>query len=519
MHLFCCLTYYDPESDDDIDLLPREAISDLHAATKMARGDFAGLVGMLGIEDIPSDWCSLKWEILNSYLIEDWRRARHIFDRAESIEVIQRADLWKLRGGFRTLRINGAKLPAGPFTNTLSSPFMIDFLSDEPLLFRAGDTDEIVQAGALLLGRSLIRTGCTAPQQCDDPTAVQEAIHDLSRAVSCDPAIHPVYRAMLAQCYLIAGRFRDAATEYRNLLPHTKGGQWNRFRQDVYSALVACLREDGSLDEAKAEIEKQLVEAPDTPQLFLQLAAIEATRSNFKAAAECVRRELEVHPQTDSDWRLSALLALGETLPTAKELLTELKSRRDVYLPLISLLKSYWPTFNALSSEASELWAVCDWLRHYHDEQARMQGTLRRQAAENAARAVEIELRQRVFEAYRHSLRQSRVSLDETRAAFRDPQRERTHVFCRFLLPEQRGNLALGQMLYVLRESRASHDPVFVAFGQSIISRCPLMHAQVETLSAITEFRNPAIHHNRATTDPSAIIEKCRRVLDVLVGL
>ncbi len=49
--------------------------------------DLRTLVGLLPVEECPNDWRTIKWEILNSYVIGDWERAKQLYDHAELVRL------------------------------------------------------------------------------------------------------------------------------------------------------------------------------------------------------------------------------------------------------------------------------------------------------------------------------------------------------------------------------------------------------------------------------------------------
>ncbi len=63
--------------------------------------DFALLVRHLVVEDCPPNWRSIRWEILNSYVIRDWERALDLYGRAEKLGVTDPVDIQLMRGQFR----------------------------------------------------------------------------------------------------------------------------------------------------------------------------------------------------------------------------------------------------------------------------------------------------------------------------------------------------------------------------------------------------------------------------------
>src|SRR5947209_2300054 len=49
------------------------------------------------------DWRTIRWEITNSYLVDDWERAFQLYDRAAQLALARAADLLLMRGHLQFL--------------------------------------------------------------------------------------------------------------------------------------------------------------------------------------------------------------------------------------------------------------------------------------------------------------------------------------------------------------------------------------------------------------------------------
>ncbi len=67
--------------------------------------DLKTLVALTPVEKCQNDWRTIKWEILNSYVIRDWERARQLYDHAELVGALDELDLQLLRGHFNFLLV------------------------------------------------------------------------------------------------------------------------------------------------------------------------------------------------------------------------------------------------------------------------------------------------------------------------------------------------------------------------------------------------------------------------------
>jgi len=238
--------------------------------------DLSLVVRQLKAEDIPDDWRVIRWEILNSYAISDWKRALKLYSIAEESNLLDLCDLELIRGQFRYLLVFGPKLG-----------FELESLWWEP---------KILGADSLLLPfMSGLRLNQFKPELTDSTIdTLRDASNDLEKALSKRPELSPLYGPMLARCYFSTGRLHDAAVIYEQALTEwAKGG----IRQWIYESLKMIYQESHLPEKAIALLERWAAEFPDEKGLYMQIAELQAQVANLGRCPLVFERRWSVIPK------------------------------------------------------------------------------------------------------------------------------------------------------------------------------------------------------------------------------
>ena len=186
------------------------------------------------------------------------------------------------------------------------------------------------------------------------------------------------------------------------------------------------------------------------------IAELQVQAANLEAVPINIRKEVERNPEVDRDWRITALLALGETRDVSKELLSELESDDAKFKLIPSLLKDYWPSFAGLSDKARNEWTTGTYLR-YHLVPQGYRAVWSGKSGHAYANAVELELNSRVFSRFRESVLTTR-SVEQFAGVAIDHQGESRVLlpYIRKVYPYDRESLTLCDMAFLIDKCNRS---------------------------------------------------------------
>jgi tetratricopeptide (TPR) repeat protein len=470
------------------------------------------VVRFVPVEECGNAWRDVRWEILNSFLIEDWDRATRLYNRAEDLQLKSVGEIAVLRGQFRFLTVFGGRIEENvrKLLNSSDIRLALNSLFWEPEIYWPDGSHELGESDqlkALLLFESGM---CDADRELtlDDSSkaTLLDSANDLQKALLALPDLPYVYRALVGRCHYCTGHFHDAAEQYSALL-RTQGqlGQPKASRR-LFASLSLSYRQAGETDHAKEILEGWAREFPDEKGVYLQLAELEALGTNYHRIAEYLRKEIEKNPAMEEDWRLSALLVLGATHDTSKTL--DVLRDTPLWQPLYSVLAEYWPPFPRLAENAKDEWACGIAFIHLS---ALPESIRLRKAAEACARAVEIELRDRIFRPYKKHVNE-RPSL---KLMAEQGLRERTSgKFCEFLARD--GTVTLGEMARILGRRGGMAEQIFRDFQVWLSGSQRRLMQSLQQLDPILAFRSPAVHEGLTKTDPMEVIRSCKIVMEAL---
>ena len=394
--------------------------------------DLRTLVGMLSPDECPHDWRRIKWEISNALAGSDWHRVRQLFKLAEAFHSTQDRDLWALRGQlsfFMAFDKDRAKrLETHYWLLSVNFP---DLGVGSPLVLEAYGVG-LVRAPKQILGGK--------PDQKMRETA-RDARNDLEKALQSRTDLGPAYHAMLGACHLALDDYAHAADEYsivlncettfrrlmlldyiravtreagsidaEGLMKRLREGDFSSFLKDFKPDLLRVLAKShglaGEREEAEAVYRQWAKEYPNDPQVYLHLAELFAQELNYEEAYKALRKAVDLKPELEQELPYKVALPLGaiaaEHLDLDRLTREAIKEHPEIEKLLDLPFPDVWSTYSKLSPEARGPWLSASFQTYYIPSiQPASAPQCRQIGAEKFAKAVEIELRQCVFEAFK----------------------------------------------------------------------------------------------------------------------
>jgi tetratricopeptide (TPR) repeat protein len=508
------------------------------------RRDLRTLVGMLPIEECPHDWRRIKWEISNALAGRDWDRVRQLFKLAEAFHSTEDRDLWALRGQlgfFMAFDKDRAKRPETHYW--LLSVNFPDLGVGSPLVLEAYGVGLVRAPKQILEGK---------PDQKMRETA-RDARNDLDKALQSRGDLGPAYRAMLGACHFALDDYAHAAGEYsivlnsettfrrlmlldyiravtreagsvdaEGLMERLREGDFSSFLKDFKPDLLRVLAKShvlaGEREEAEAVYRQWAKEYPNDPQVYLHLAELFAQELNYEEAYKALRKAVDLKPELEQELPYKVALPLGaiaaEHLDLDRLTREAIKEHPEIEKLLDLLFPDVWSTYSKLSPEARGPWLSASFQTYYIPSiQPASAPQCRQIGAEKFAKAVEIELRQCIFEAFK---KETSGNLNVKAVAEQARTDQKASLFAEFLVGK--GRLALGQMAFILREARAGKGELIRLFGDWTRQHFPKLDGpQLDVLKKIYVPRNLESHES-ASLDVKEVPKLCRGFLDALLA-
>jgi hypothetical protein len=192
--------------------------------------------------------------------------------------------------------------------------------------------------------------------------------------------------------------------------------------------------------------------------------------------------------------------------------LSELKSHKEIYEPIKSVLTEYWKRFIHLEDQAREMWIYGTWLLHFGSDDPRMQSQCERSASAEFAKVVEVTLLRVVFSHFREYAKKTPEVDQMARAGL---ESDEFGSFSKFLVWKD-APFSLGQMLHVLTHYQDTRDSLFRQLGMWLERHYLDLSVMIDKLNTINSFRRPEAHGKKAKKDPHVVRDLCRKVLEVL---
>lgn len=479
---------------------------------------------VLGVRiDQLDDWSRIQWELTNSFVAKDMDLLGRLLNRAAQLQAMADADLHALGGQARFALAFEAELEACARGDPASAARRAGLDSVKPVLqgvIESGTVRNLLWDSQLLDGQGVGSCFCflastsfsikTTQKEFD---LISDGANELKKAFSRRTALPGVYRSMLARCYYGLKEWGPAAENYALALESEKQSEASNWRYLLYLSIAASYRSAGEIDKAIESLEGCAQEFPGRKDLHLEVAELQALRGNYSAVYEHLEQEKLSDPGFGEDWRFSTILALGgigEMLNREAGLREKLIQAHPVIAQAInSIVAEYWPGFGALGEEARKEFEWGSFLFHYcRHLQKDLESQSLGWSAVAFAKAVEVELKERVFARFRehalsHGGKQQQPSQEE-----------------RVLQDYVSGKpaLTLGQMKYVLEKGGRAKGGILRALHKWVQDHYPkLTHPLLLTkLGYLAELRSTGVHGEPNIREASKAPQHCRALLDAL---
>jgi tetratricopeptide (TPR) repeat protein len=291
------------------------------------------------------------------------------------------------------------------------------------------------------------------------------------------------------------------------------------FKPDIYLSIAKSYVLFGDTEKAEQFLETLVRDYPRLKGGHLMLAEAQAKAGNYDQAYQSLRKEIEVDPILEEDVRTRVALALGGTLqePKNMEAIAEAFLRANVQVEhlLDSLHTELWPQYRELGPDARRKWLTAVCVMHYFPPMAPQQRqTLLEESAGAFCKAIEIELRARIFDAYKRETQKNPTLRNHVKESLSSVGAE---PFCKYLLAQC--PLTLGEMVKILSLSRAPCVPVFRDFDAWLTQSFPYVRKTISVFEEIRRIRNLSTHGSVPTEEALRVPKLCREALNVLLGV
>src|ERR1039458_6002939 len=450
-----------------------------------------GSVTLIDVDEC-KDPRHIRWEIVNASAIQDWSRAKGLYDRLEALAAkAEVAKLWALRGRHDLLSVF-----AGSWE--LSG---LDWWACR----RARGVNRYLLCSCALF-RKCARELC--PEELN---RLGDAANYFAKALRANGDLDIVYRLLSVRCQVALGKWHDAAAECRRLLRGGRSqfsspfnlepndaGDWF---SEVYSLLVETCSSAGETEEAIVACQEWSEEFPEQLGIHERLSQLYQSTGEIGKAHEHLLKEGDLNPKILQDPLVSRAIAFGDCFREMETKLNELQRRapsRD-FDSVHALVRSEWPAVEKLTRESIESWVWGCYLLQKRDPN---DPTL---SALCFGRAVERELCAKVFRPFRESLR----------LAERQSMGNESGPLPKFL---NKNEIELGTMLmeFVKYQKKPSLEAVS-QFRKWLEAERPDLPAALRAidLETILDIYNPTKHLNgtRYSWDDALQMEKLTRAV------
>jgi tetratricopeptide (TPR) repeat protein len=459
--------------------------------------------------DHPQDFKTLRWEILNACAVRNFELARGVYEDLPKSRTLTDADLHQVMGRFF---------------------FLVAFLDDDGPPLQVWEPSPGCNLFLQIQLTFLVLT--TDPVPAGRSTEwVRDAANALEKARGKNPQLLPVYRFMLARCYLAVGDFGKAAAEYQSLLdrgwdvPFGDAGFFCLDRADVrfllYKQLVTA-HQGCDVAGAVASAERWLEEFPERPEPRKRLAELQHEQGNDTAAIENLLEGYALAPAPEGDWMATLMINLGTRAAGADRVIEAVERRLDQKPELQAFLESviatYWPACESLSPEARKSWIAATELLLDPISRDRLGEEVWWLGGFASAKALELELKAKVFAPFSGFVRGDEEHLRVARAA---AGRDKLGAFAKYLVGQGRPAALPLQLEYLKWTLDPRHSLIWL-FHRWLNEKHRLLVDAVaavgeQELYEIGELRNAGTHESLSRSQADGLYAAVRELLAAVV--
>jgi len=464
------------------------------------REELGALVSLPNVAEL-IDAKRVSWEIANSCLISDFGRAETLFLRAQEVDRANAALTCALFGEFHLLRALSAK--------------------PEDIALCALRLAPPATKLAVRLARWAVAVDDGTGSE--DKPRLEEARHWFERAVNNKVSLPGQHAAAVARCYFIEQNYLRAGELFQATLDAggmALEGEQAGFNDELNAALQLAVARSheraGESPRAKAVLEKCLEAFPKYGPAFRRLAELSITMgADYRGAYEALVRWADVEPQLKADIWVRTLRGLGgiKGEQAVQRMLDEFFDAHPHRLRWVeSAVRSHWTALDDLSEKAKGQWLYGCWILWWRPPG--FEAIDYAAATGYFSRALEIELRERIFARFVESLGDATdLRSDLDRPALNARGKSAWHR-----LLEGKGTL--GEMLTELDPSRDSLLLASTRLREWLKERFPRLSRGFvkEEANRIKSLRNPSEHageQTRARAEEACAL--CRKYLEYIV--
>ena len=446
---------------------------------------------------------TLRWEIVAAAAGEMWPRVRALFDRWRALYPAEWATIEELRARVLWLSVCGVSDDG----EGVEAVWLPNLPSPLPAWF----AELFVLTRAILEGSAKSDAVDPSTLTPEGRERLADALVSLEKAMDGGHQPNVVSAVILARCRFLLGRARQdasllsaAAETYQTVLQLPENvwadaGMPGNFipRDRLYECALACRKEAAQFSQAEALIREWLSVSGDRPAIWEHLAEVQIKQLDLEGARASIINAIANNEKYQTDWKATLLVGLATKRDPIAAIEAALADERALNPSVAELAEAlsarYWPPFESLSRNSRTMWV--NGVRLLHDPQlARLLSDARFQSAGHSfAVAVENELRGRVFDPFLEAhpwIAQKFKHGDDNLAGA-----------ALIKYAARRGELTLGQMVFLMADCSESSDPVLTTLRSWLESHARSLLRLMDQLRRLATHRNRVSHGNISRTD------------------
>lgn len=397
---------------------------------------------------------SLRWEITNSSVIQDWDRTLGLIDRLRSLGAITVSECRALKGQLYVCSVVAPRNEAedqgeeGQVEKDLPAWWVPRM---DRAYFPGGDLGSWIRPLGLLAWGMKLTDG--AEYSPGERARLSDAAHEWDVCFEDNSDLLGAYRAAWGKCQFLSGDYLRAAKQFDRLISCGCGLPSEMealLRPGLYLNAAECFREGGDIEAAIRHLEECGEKFPRTGGLWLKLAQLYLSRPLDRDLQQnvlaCLRKEEEIDPAFGDDPRTSIAFTLAELggtgLPVALREFAE--SNPEICQVMEVLVSRHWAGFQSLDQDSRKRWVVA---AAFLWGASPFRPFLRRKVAATFADIAEGQLR-KLFDRFRQE-RGPAVLQGISTAQGRDK-------FVKYL---EGSHLGLGEMIFEIEATRRLPEP------------------------------------------------------------
>lgn len=463
------------------------------------------LVHLVCHEDC-SDWRIIRWEILNSYAIRDWKRTTSLYNRAEDSGMLARAEIQALRGQYEFLAAVGD-----------NTDHPLDSLFWEPRIYNQQDLQALFLADEAL---DVPPSFEEKELRNDALEFSKDAANDFDKALAGDHNFGLTYRVVNAACLFLALRYFEAAREYEQLVnEHLPSVLPEYAKEFAYYSTVISYRRAEQTEKALEVCKLWGDEFPKTTLSLRLKGELLVDLTRYDEACKCYRKLIDLDPKFEQEPGIRASIALHGLSEIAETEKAKLKEMPEYQLAS-SLLENYWRPFARMSQSAKEEWVLATLLRlQWSSDSSPLKIRGPAKADLSYATAVELELARKVFKPYRDfALENKEVRELATQVSKEDKELQVIAAISLRKTKFDKQSPTLGQMAFIIdnAQKKQSKHALWKVVHDWLAANYPSLFGLTSKLWELNEFRNKPAHGILPDSPPQGIPDVARVIIESL---